>query len=339
MQNIPIILDGLTEYLSTCRAAMPQNAVFVCGHAAPDTDAAVSAIIEAYRRHLTDGEAAVPFIPAENLPAEIAYLLGDALSAQLLYTKDIAEVLSSPDTRYILTDHHDVNERRVIAIVDHHLPAEGVDFSGIDADIQPVGATTTLVAQRCREDGLIPDAAMARVLLGGILMDTEGLSPAKARPIDYTVAEWLCALWGGDADALFAELRGQLLAETDLPTLYRRDYRRFGDELGFAVIKIWESTLIDETSLRALLNDDREVSGVAATLAKISRYGQDGLKNETYFVSAPPALAHTLTDTVCRATEGCVSADTSDRIDLSSDAKRLSRKRLVPILLPLLKKP
>ncbi len=339
MQTKPMTLDGLTQYLSACRAAMPQNAVVVCGHAAPDTDAAISSITEAYRRHLADGEAAVPFIPAKNLPAEVAYLLGDALSAQLLYTKDIAEVLSSPDTHYILTDHHDVNGRRVVAIVDHHLPAEGVDLHGIDADIQPVGATTTLVAQRCREDGLIPDAAMARILLGGILMDTEGLSPAKARAADYTAAAWLCTLWGGDADALFADLRGQLLAETDLPTLYRRDYRRFGNELGIAVIKIWESTPIDETSLRALLNDDRAQSGVAATLAKITRYGQDGLKNETYFVSAPPTLAHTLADTVCRATGGCVSTDTPNRIDLSSSAKHLSRKRLVPILLPLLKKP
>ena len=120
---------------------------------------------------------------------------------------------------------------------------------------------------------------------------------------------------------------------------YRRDYRRFGDELGFAVIKIWESTPIDETSLRALLNDDREVSGVAATLAKISRYGQDGLKNETYFVSAPSTLMHTLVDTICHATGGVFTPDTPDRIKLLNSSKHLSRKRLVPLLLPVLKKP
>ena len=339
MQTKPMTLRGLTDYLTACRAAMPQKAVLVCGHVAPDTDAAVSSITEAYRRHLTDGETAVPFIPADSVPVEIAYLLGDAVSSQLLCAKDVAALLSSPDTRYILTDHHDINGRQVVAIIDHHLPADGVVFYGIDADIQPVGATTTLVAQRCRENGLIPDAAMARILLGGILMDTEGLSPAKARPADYTAAAWLCALWGGDADALFTELREKLLAETDLPTLYRRDCRRFGNELGFAVIKVWDSAPIDETALRALLNQDRAQSGVAATLAKISRYGQDGLKNETYFVNAPPALANTLADTICRATEGCISTNTPDRIELLNGSKHLSRKRLVPLLLPLLKKP
>jgi hypothetical protein len=339
MQTKPMTVAGLAVYLRQCRAALPQNAVFVRGHDAPDTDAVVSSIAEAYRRHLTDSTPAVPIIPAEGLPAEIAYLLGDTLAPLLLCEGDISEEIAAPAARFVLTDHHDVAGRRVVAIVDHHLPSADTDLSGIDAVIRPVGAATTLVVESCLKDGLIPDAAMARILLSAILMDTEGLSPAKTRAEDHAVAEHLITLWDGDPDALFADLRDRLLAESDLPTLYRRDYRRFGDALGFAVIKVWDTTPVDEGALRALLAADREDSGVAAALAKITRYGQGGLKDEVYYISAPPALTQTLAAAIQRAAGDTASIVAPDRVDLPHTAAHLSRKRLTPILLSLLKNP
>ena len=96
MQTKPMTLAGLADYLRQCRAAMPQGAVFVCGHDAPDTDALVSSVTEAYRRHLTDGTPAVPFVPAKALPAEIAYLLGDELTASLLFEEDISAKIAAP---------------------------------------------------------------------------------------------------------------------------------------------------------------------------------------------------------------------------------------------------
>lgn len=338
MLKKPMAIEHLAHYLAACHAALPQGTIFVCGHDAPDTDAVVSSVAEAYRRHL-NGEAAVPIVPADSLPAEIAWLLGEPLSTALLYTTDIAAQTADPDTRFILTDHHDVAGKRVVAIVDHHQPSEDTDFDGIQADIRPVGAATTLVAERCLKDGLIPDEEMARILLGAILADTEGLSPAKARAEDYTIAERLTALWGGDPAALFADLRAQLLAETDLTTLYQRDYRRFGDALGFAVIKVWDTTPVDEDALRTLLATDREGSGVAAALAKITRYGCEGLKDETYLISAPTALTQALAAAIQGAAGDAATVSAPDRIDLPARAAHLSRKRLVPILLPLLKKP
>ena len=339
MKTKPMTLAGLTAYLSACKTAIPPNAVMSCGHDAPDTDAVVSSIAEAYRRHLIDGTAAVPYIPADSLPAEIAYLLGDTLTPLVLCSTDVTEKLADPNTPYILTDHHDIKGRQVFAIVDHHLPDDPTVLNGIDAVIRAVGSSTTLVAQRCLADGLVPDAGMARILLGGILMDTEGLSPAKTRPDDRALAEWLSSLWDGDPAGLFADLRGQLLGETDLATLYRRDYRRFGDALGFAVIKAWDTTPIDEVALRDLLATDRQNSGVTATIAKITRYGQNGSWEETYFISASPADTHTITTAIVHAAGTLATVTAPDRVDLPHDAAHPSRKRLTPLLLPLLKKP
>ncbi len=334
MPTIPMTLTGLIEYLTACKAALPQGAIFVRGHDAPDTDAVVSSIAESYRRYLTDGTPAVPLIPADSLPAEIAWLLGEELTPHLLLAREV----DTQGARFILTDHHDMAGKRVVAIVDHHRPSAPIP-DGIDADIRPVGAATTLVALHCRKDGLMPDAAMARILLGAILTDTEGLSPAKTRAEDYAAAEWLAALWGGDTAALFTELRGRLLAECNLATLYRRDYRRFDDALGFAVIKVWDTTPVDEDDLRGMLAADRADSGVAATLAKITRYGQNGLKDETYLISAPSALTQAIITAIRQAAGDAAIVSAPDRIDLPADAAHLSRKRLTPILLERMKNP
>ncbi len=330
---------GLAAYLQELCATMPAQTLFAVGHDAPDTDAVVSALTEAYRRHLIYGEQCVPFAPTNTLPQEVAVLLGEELAAAIPLHSTVATSCAAPQARFILTDHHASPHYngRVAAIIDHHLPLDKEILAETDTEIAPVGATTTLVALRCRRDGLTPDAALARMMLGGILADTEGLSPAKARPADREAADWLAALWGGDTAALFYALRAALLGETDLETLYRRDYRRYDTLLGFAVLKIRDTATIDEAALRTLLAADRTASGIAVTLAKISRYhAADGLVCERYLISADPPLRDTVVGMITDACAG--NAVSPDTVDLPKNAVFLSRKRLTPILLPILKK-
>ncbi len=334
MPITPMTAAGLAAYLRVCRTVLPTDAILVRGHDAPDTDAVVSALAEGYRRHLVDGSPCVPFVPADCLPREVAFLLGGDLSVTVPLAADIPAPTES--TRYILTDHHDAPPvGRVVAIRDHHLPTHPLSVA--DAVFCAVGSTTTLIVDACRRDGLLPDAAMARILLGGILADTEGLSPAKTRDTDRDAADWLTALWGGDPAALFRAMHAELLAETDLTTLYRRDYRRFGDALGFAVLKVWDTAAIDKGALRELLARDRETSGLTVTLAKITRYAADGLTDETYFVSADDDIAAALLAAISAAAGEGGPLTSPDRIHLPRDTHHLSRKRLMPIIAPILK--
>ena len=120
--------ENLTAYLRACTTR--ENSLWVTGHPAPDTDAAVSALFEAWRLTLT-GTPALPLIQG-TLSRETAFLLGDITFPTL------------PDgcRKWVLTDHHDTTAYRgeVVAIVDHHPVAEGVRFDGIDVCIRPVGA-------------------------------------------------------------------------------------------------------------------------------------------------------------------------------------------------------
>lgn len=321
-------LEKLTAYLAACATWEPQQVVV--GHPAPDTDTVVSSLIEAWRRWLCQGLRATPVVQATALPREIAFLL-EPVGAQVLTAAHDrgAALLSETTLPLVLTDHHDsYAPRPIAAIIDHHLPPDNARFSGIDTDIRPVGAVTSLVALHCREAGLTPDASVARMLLGAILLDTEGLSPAKTKAEDTLAAEWLIALSKEDANALFTQLRAQLLAETDLPTLYRRDMRLFPG-LSFAVIKVWADTPLDMAALQHLLR--ASLSQQPTALAKIARYVPEGLREDTYIAAG--AAAEKVLDTIIRV---CHGRRTPEGVVVTSDGFPISRKRLVPLLLPLL---
>ena len=90
-------LDALQGYLAACKE-WKNPALLVVGHTAPDGDAVVSSLLEAFRRHLTDGVQAVPVVQAASLPRECAWLLGDI--APLVPTRE--RLARHPDTPLVL---------------------------------------------------------------------------------------------------------------------------------------------------------------------------------------------------------------------------------------------
>ena len=265
----------------------------VTGHAAPDTDAAISALMEAWRRYETAGEPALPVLRCDRLPTEIARLCGDlAALLPLGYTP----ALTDSTRPVVLVDTHNepLFTGRVREVVDHHIPT--VPLDGIDADIQRVGATATIVATRFMQQGLTPDDTVARLLLGAIWMDTDGLSAHKATLADRTASEWLCGFCSTPPTALYANLQDALLGERDVDTLYRRDYRLYygahGDPLvGFAVLKVRQDAPPDPAAVRRLLAADVALSGARVCVAKIILYAADGLREERYLAAGDAAEA------------------------------------------------
>jgi len=273
--GVTVTEAALTTYLNTLPAG--DAVLTVTGHPAPDTDAVISALFEAWRLTLGDIPAA-PLVQG-TLPRETAWLLGSLTSA--VPTADAID----PARRLVLTDHHDLSAypNPVAAVVDHHPLSAAADWDGVDAEVIPVGAATTLVARRIRADGITPDPVCARILLGAVLLDTEGLSHHKAKAEDLDVAAWLASLCGEDTTALFTQLRAQLLSETDLVTLYRRDYRRYtapdgAPLLGWAILKVWADACPDLDGVRLLLAADPEPTRIA----KIVLHHPDGGREEYY---------------------------------------------------------
>ncbi len=312
--------DALIRYLHALPAG--GDTLWVTGHPAPDTDAVVSAVFEAFRLTLT-GIPARPVLQGA-LPREAAWLLGAAASAV-----PVAETVD-PAVTLVLTDHHDVGDypNPVAAIVDHHPVADGIELAGIDAVIAPVGAATTLVVRRLRADGIVPDPACARILLGAILMDTEGLSPYKTKDEDRETVAWLLSLCREDPAALFAALRSELLSETDLNTLYRRDYRRYTHRngapmLGWAILKVWEDACPDLDAVRTLLAQD---TAAPTRVAKVVLNHRGDSGREEYYIAVGEG-ADLLLTAVEQSAQGGGRREAPDTVFLPADVPHLGRKR------------
>ena len=320
---------SLLSYLNSLPAG--GNTLTVTGHPAPDTDAVISALFEAWR--LTRGGTPAAPLVQGSIPRETAWLLGAAASAV-----PTAQAID-PAARLVLTDHHDVATypNPVVMVVDHHPLSSAVDWRGADAVISPVGAATTLVARRIRSDGITPDPYCARVLLGAILLDTEGLSRHKAKTEDLDTAAWLAALCGEYPPALFAQLRAQLLSETDLATLYGRDYRLYTTPdgtplLGWAILKVWADACPDLDGVRGLLAADTAPTRVA----KIVLHHPDDTREE-YYLAAGEA-AEVLLSVVQTSAGAGAQRVSSDTVYLPVGCRHWGRKRYAARLMELLGK-
>ncbi len=325
---------GIGAWLAQCRSHPERIACFVMGHTAPDTDAVVSALAEAARRTWTGETGVAPLVQGIRLPREVQWLFGDDGGWLPLSGDDtFGARLEDGSVCLVLTDHQEEGALtpRVVAVVDHHPRLPGVALPE-DNEVRTVGAATSLVALRWQRAGLVPDATVARWLLGAILADTEGLAPTKTRAEDAAAAGWLTPLTGEEPSALFAALRDQLLAETDLETLFERDYRSFAG-LGFAILKIRAEAPLDVAALQALLEKDRRRRGFTLCVAKVARYARDGLREEIYYLSAEPAeYARALE--VLRTAANDTAVQTADGgLYIPPEGTHLSRKRLVPLLL------
>jgi len=98
------------------------------------------------------------------------------------------------------------------SVIDHHSESgEGghEDGADIDLDIQPVGATATLIAERMIQAAVAPTAMEATLLLLGIHEDTGSLTYAGTTPRDVRAAAWLLEQ-GADLDVLARFLRHSL---------------------------------------------------------------------------------------------------------------------------------
>lgn len=115
--------------------------------------------------------------------------------------------------RVALVDHNErgqavagIEEAEVVAVIDHHRVAEFQTRTPPFMRLEPVGATSTIVAKLFAEAGLAIPAPIAGVLLGGILADTLLFRGPTTTAEDRRVAERLADAAGVSMDELGAEI-------------------------------------------------------------------------------------------------------------------------------------
>jgi manganese-dependent inorganic pyrophosphatase len=186
-----------------------------------------------------------------------------------------SDLLKPPATRLILVDHNELTQAvpgadlvPIVEIIDHHRLGNPPSAQPILFFNEPVGSTSTIVADFFRRRGLVPEKAIAGVLMSGIIADTLKLRSPTATPKDCEILRWLSEISGEDIDALAAYIfsSGSTIAGRSSEEAIRSDMKvyhegRFAfsvsqvEELGFD--PFWERREALEKALAAVREKEK----------------------------------------------------------------------------------
>jgi manganese-dependent inorganic pyrophosphatase len=136
----------------------------------------------------------------------------------------------------ILLDHNEasqavdgIGEAEIVEIIDHHRLSPITTLRPVKFFNDPVGATSTIIARKFMESGLVPSRGIAGALLCGILSDTLCLRMSTTTHHDQVAVRFLAPLAGADPGELGAALleRGMDLAGVPLAQILARDTKEF----------------------------------------------------------------------------------------------------------------
>jgi len=149
----------------------------------------------------------------------------------------------------VLVDHNErsqsiagIEEADVIGVIDHHRVADFQTRNPPFMRMEPVGATSTIVAKLFMESGLQVPESIAGVLLSGILADTLLFRGPTATPEDRRVATILAEGAGLD----MRELGGKILSlasgisDRSPEQILKTDYKEFlvdGQRFGIGIFE------------------------------------------------------------------------------------------------------
>lgn len=151
---------------------MSKQKIYITGHQKPDTDSVCSAIAYAQYKNKKDDQEYIPVRLGELNP-ETQFVLNkfDTEKPKLLE--------KAHEKKLILVDHNEVSqsvkgveEAEIKGVLDHHRIAGIETKKPIYFHTEPVGSTSTMVADKLLEKKETIDKNLAGLLLSAILSDT-----------------------------------------------------------------------------------------------------------------------------------------------------------------------
>jgi len=108
------------------------------------------------------------------------------------------QILNPPRASLVLVDHNELDqavagaeEAQIIRVLDHHRLGNPPTASPIPFVVDPVGSTSTLVAELCRDRHLPLPTGIAGLLISGVLSDTLVFRSPTTTDRDREAAAWL----------------------------------------------------------------------------------------------------------------------------------------------------
>ncbi|MFP3854941.1 MAG: DHHA2 domain-containing protein [Anaerolineales bacterium] len=220
------------------------------------------------------------------------------------------DLLDPPRLKIVLVDHNEseqsigsLDEAELLEVLDHHRLDNPATRAPIRFCVEPVGSTSTLVAEHILESGMSAPPALAGMLLAGLLSDTLVLSSPTTTERDERASETLgrwafvggAPLAGESVESFGRQLlqAGAGLSTRDPDAVITGDlkiYDESGMKFGIAQVEVTDLMELSDhlEELRKALDRLKSQRGLDFTMLMVTDVV--GGSSRILMQSAPPAL-------------------------------------------------
>jgi len=187
--------------------------MIVLGHQNPDCDSLCSAIGLASLFNKM-GKTATPALQGEPNPEALFLLEQSGLPQPEIRTEVAGEEIFIVDYSDWGQGTADMKKATILGIVDHHKLGDITTSTPLECWIWPVGCSATIVYNMYKFNNQVPDAPVAKMMMGAIISDTVNFQGPTCTDIDVVAAKELAEIAGVDDIQAFAE--AQFEAKSDI---------------------------------------------------------------------------------------------------------------------------
>lgn len=220
--------------------------VLVFGHKNPDTDTICSAIAYAELKNKI----------GQNAEAvRLGEVSGETQYALDFFKKDaprLVEKVAGEASEVILVDHNerqqsadDIDEVRVLEVIDHHRIANFETSDPLYYRAEPVGCTATILNKLYKENGVQIEKETAGLMLSAIISDSLLFKSPTCTQEDIDAAKELAEIAGVDANAYGLDMlkAGADLSDKSVEQLISLDAKEF--QMGSSKVEIAQVNAVD----------------------------------------------------------------------------------------------
>jgi len=202
----------------------------IFGHKNPDTDTICSAIAYADLKSKLGNNAEAVRLGEVNGETQYALDYFQAAAPRLV------EAVAGEVKQVILVDHNerqqsvaDIDQVRVVEVIDHHRIANFETSSPLYYRAEPVGCTATILNKMYKENGVAIDKNVAGLMLSAIISDSLLFKSPTCTEQDIAAARELAAIAGVDADSYGLDMlkAGADLSQKTIAQLLSLDAKEF----------------------------------------------------------------------------------------------------------------
>ena len=217
--------------------------MIVLGHQNPDCDSLCSAIGLASLFNKM-GKTATPALQGEPNPEALFLLEQSGLPQPEIRTEVAGEEIFIVDYSDWGQGTADMKKATILGIVDHHKLGDITTSTPLECWIWPVGCSATIVYNMYKFNNQVPDAPVAKMMMGAIISDTVNFQGPTTTDIDIVAANELAEIAGVDDIQAFA--KAQFDAKSDIKSvsaaeLILRDQKVFemaGEKLAIGQLEL-----------------------------------------------------------------------------------------------------